>query len=118
MIALSMVLALACNRVQPKRRSQEAASQPSPIKVETASGGPLVLTTSAAAFEIGPSGYIQAFLLRDGKRLTLDEPKLGQPDESDYLVQDGKEIHFVLEFDQAKVLEAVGKLGREKSIRC
>ena len=115
-IALSMVLALACNRVQPKRRSKEAPSQPSAIKVETASGGPLVLTTSAAAFEIGPSGYIEAFLLRDGKRLTLDEPKLGQPDESDYLVQGGKDIHFVLEFDQAKVLEAVGKLGRGKHI--
>ncbi|PYX42813.1 MAG: hypothetical protein DMG83_19500 [Acidobacteria bacterium] len=115
-IALSMVLALACNRVQPKHRVKEAPSQPSAIKVETASGGPLVLTTSAAAFEIGPSGYIQAFLLRDGKRLTLDEPKLGQPDESDYLVQGGKEIHFVLEFDQAKVLEAVGKLGRGKHI--
>jgi len=115
-IALSMVLALACNRVQPKRRVKEAPSQPSAIKVETASGGPLVLTTSAAAFEIGPSGYIQAFLLRDGKRLTLDEPKLGQPDESDYLVKGGKEIHFVLEFDQAKVLEAVGKLGRGKHI--
>jgi len=115
-IALSMVLALACNRVQPKRRSKEAPSQPSAIRVETASGGPLVLTTSAAAFEIGPSGYIQAFLLRDGKRLTLDEPKLGQPDESDYLVQGGKEIHFVLEFGQAKVLEAVGKLGRGRHI--
>lgn len=116
LIACSILLTVDCNRAQPKHQIKEAPSQPSAIKVDIASGGPLVLTTSGAAFEIEPSGYIRAFLLRDGKRLSLDEPHPGRPDESDYLVEGGKEIHFVLEFDQAKVLESVGKLGRGKHI--
>jgi hypothetical protein len=86
------------------------------IKVDVNPGGPLVLTTTAAMFEVAPTGYIQSYLLRDGKHLTLDEPKAGAPNESDYLVQNGKEVHFVLDFDQAKVLESIGKLGRGKHI--
>lgn len=111
-----MLLSVGCNRMQTKPKSKEPPSQPSAIKVEINPGGPLILTTSAASFEVAPSGYIQAFLVRDGKRLTLDDPKPGQPTDSDYLVHDGKEIHFVLEFDQAKVLESMGKLGRGKHI--
>jgi len=111
-----MLLSVACNRMQTKPKSKEPPSQPSAIKVEIKPGGPLILTTGAASFEVAPSGYIQAFLVRDGKRLTLDDPKPGQPADSDYLLHDGKEIHFVLEFDQAKVLESMGKLGRGKHI--
>jgi len=111
-----MLLSVGCNRMQTKPKSKEPPSQPSAIKVEINPGGPLILTTSAASFEVAPSGYIQAFLVRGGKRMTLDDPKPGQPADSDYLVHDGKEIHFVLEFDQAKVLESMGKLGRGKHI--
>ena len=109
-------LTLSCTRSQTNPKPKEPPTRPSDIQVEVKSGGPLVLTTSRAAFEVSPAGYLQAFLLRDGKRLTLDEPKPGQPTESDYLVQDGKEIHFVLDFDRAKVLESVGKLGRGQRI--
>ncbi len=65
-------LSLSCTRtsVQPKA----GASRPSDIKVEVRDGGPVVLTTSAAEFQILPSGAVQAFLLKDGKKLTLDEP--------------------------------------------
>jgi len=115
-IALVTLFAASCNRPQLKPESKAPASQPSVIKVEVNPGGPLVLTTTAAMFEVAPSGYIQTYLLRDGKHLTLDEPKAGAPNESDYLVQDGKEVHFVLDFDQAKVLESMGKLGRGKHI--
>jgi alpha-galactosidase len=115
-IALVTLFASSCNRPQLKPESKAPPSQPSAIKVEVNPGGPLVLSTTAAMFEVAPTGYIQTYLLRDGKHLTLDEPKAGAPNESDYLVQDGKEVHFVLDFDQAKVLESAGKLGRGKHI--
>jgi alpha-galactosidase len=101
-------------------RKTETTSKPTPqlsaIKVEIKPGGPAVLTTRTAQFQILPSGYIQGFLLKDGKMLTLDEPRLGKPADSDYLVHNGREIRFALDFDQAKVLEASGKLGRGKRL--
>jgi len=105
-----------CNRVQPKPAGKEPPSQPSAIKVEVNPGGPLVITTRSAAFEVEPSGYIQASLLRGARRLTLDDPELGKPSDSDYLVQSGKDVHFILDFDRAQVLESIGKLGRGKHI--
>jgi alpha-galactosidase len=105
-----------CNRSELKPKPKAPPSQPSAIKVQVNAGGPLVLTTSTAEFQVAPAGYIQAFLLRDGRRLTLDDPKLGQPNESEYLMQGGKDVHFVLDFDRAQVLESIGKLGRGKHI--
>jgi len=116
LVAGVTLVASSCNRAQVKPEPKAPPSQPSVIKVDVNPGGPLTVTTTSATFEVAPSGYVQAFLLRDGKRLTLDEPKQGQPNESDYLAQNGKEIHFVLDFDQAKVLESIGKLGRGKHI--
>src|ERR1700678_2432698 len=80
-------LSLGCTRttVRPKA----GASQPSDIKVEVRDGGPVVLTTSAAEFQILPSGAVLAFLLKDGKKLTLDEPSVGSTTGGDYLVHDG-----------------------------
>jgi alpha-galactosidase len=115
-VAVVALFGSACNRSQTKPESKTPPSQPSVIKVDLNPGGPIVVTTTSSVFEIDPTGYVQAYLVRDGKRLTLDEPKPGQANESDYLVQDGKEVHFVLDFDQAKVLESVGKLGRGKHI--
>jgi len=115
-LLLVATLQLSCTRPQTNAKLKEPPTRPSDIQVVVKSGGPLVLTTSSAAFEVSPSGYVQAFLLRDGKRLTLDDPKLGQPTDSDYLVQNGKETHFILDFDQVKTLESIGKLGRGKHI--
>ena len=115
-VALFTMLTQSCSRPQQAPKAKEAPSQPSAIRVEVKAGGPLVITTSTAAFEVSPSGYTQAFLLRDGQRLTLDDPQAGKPEESDYLKQAGTEIHFTLDFDQANVLEAIGKLGRGKRV--
>jgi alpha-galactosidase len=114
-VCIASILA-GCNRSQPKPQVKPAPSQPSAIKVDVNPGGPLALTTSEAMFQVEPSGYVQAFLLRGGRKLTLDDPKAGKPSDSDYLVQHGQEIHFVLDFDRAQVLESVGKLGRGKHI--
>jgi alpha-galactosidase len=108
---------VSCNRTLPPKNTEKVPpTRPSDIKVDVKDGGPLVLTTGAAEFDISPSGYVQAFLLKDGKRLTLDDPALGAPGDSSYLTQNGKEVRFVLDFDKANVLEAIGKLGRGKHV--
>ncbi len=76
-------------------------------------GGPIVLTTSAAEFQILPSGYIQAALLKGDQKLTLDQAGAGG---SDVLVQDGKPVQFTLDLGAAKVEDSVGKLGRGKRL--
>ena len=116
LIALFATLTQSCTRWQRTQQPKEAPTRPSDIHVELKSGGPLALTTSSASFEVSPTGYIQAFLLGEGKRLTLDDPKPGQPNESDFFTQNGTDVHFILDFDQASVLESIGKLGRGKRI--
>ena len=76
-------------------------------------GGPIVVTTSSAEFQILPSGYIQASLLKGDQRLTLDAPRSGS---GDFLAQDGKEIQFALDFARAKIQDNPGKLGRGKRV--
>ena len=91
-------------------------TQPSAINVDVKSGGPAVLTTSAAEFQVRPDGYVQAFLLKDGQKLSLDDPSVGAPADSDFVQVGGKDVHFVLDFQQAQVHEAIGKMGVGKRI--
>jgi len=113
--SLAVTLAcVSCNRTPAT--PTEAAARLSSIRVDLQHGGPVILRTGTAEFEVLPSGYVQASLLKDGSKLSLDEPRLGSPADSDYVVHDKKEIHFILDFGQAKVSEATGKLGRGKHI--
>jgi alpha-galactosidase len=116
-LLLAAVLSLlftGCGR--KPRQVSEARPEPSTIKVSVSSGGPIVITTSAAEFQVLPSGYIQASLLRNGQKLSLDEPQEGSPAESDYLVDQGSTVHFTPDLSNAKVDEAKGKLGRGKRV--
>jgi alpha-galactosidase len=108
------MLLLSCSRIAVEPKA--APSRPSDIKVQVRDGGPLILTTSAAEFAVLPSGFLQATLLKDGKRLTLDEPAVGSAGGSDSIVHQGKKLDFVPDFGQAKVLESSGKLGRGKRV--
>src|SRR6266567_3683555 len=110
----TMLLLAGCTRTATKQAQPH--SEPSKISVVVTPGGPVVLTSSTAEFQILPSGYIQALLLKGGQRLSLDDPRQGNPEESDYLVQAGKEIHFTLDFGQTKITESIGKLGRGKHV--
>src|ERR1039458_3872476 len=87
--------------------SKPEPTQPSTIKVEVKGGGPVVLVTSAAEFEVGADGYVRASLLKDGKKLSLDEPNVGAPADSDFVRVRGKEVHFTLDFQQTQVHEAI-----------
>jgi len=107
-------LLLSCSKPAPQPKAPP--SQPSFVKVNVHDGGPAVITTSTAEFQILPSGFLQAILVKDGKRLTLDEPNVGSTGGSDSIIHDGQEFDFVPDFSQAKVLEASGKLGRGKRI--
>ena len=121
-ILASLLVAIAglmpsCSKPPAQPAQPKAApSQPSSIKVEVRDGGPVVITTSTAEFQILPSGFLQATLLKDGKRLTLDEPEAGSAGGSDSIVHEGKELDFIPDFSQANVLESSGKLGRGKRI--
>jgi alpha-galactosidase len=113
----AILFLLACSQKPQQPLNNEpkpAAPQPSAIKVEVNASGPVVLTTPTAEFRVRPDGYIQAFLLKDGQKLSLDEPRGGA--DSDYAVVAGKEVHFTLDFQQVRVLEAVGKMGAGKRI--
>jgi alpha-galactosidase len=113
LVLAALLACAACTRTETKPAA--VPSEPSKIVVDVKGGGPVVLTTSTAEFEILPSGYIRASLLKAGSNLTLDEPE-GKPAESDYAVQDGKNLHFALDFSKVKVDEAAGKLGRGKRV--
>jgi alpha-galactosidase len=95
---------------------QALPSRPSDIKVEVRDGGPVVITTNTSEFQILPSGYLQATLVKDGKRITLEEPGFGSSGGSDSILLAGKEVDFVPDFTQAKVVEGSGKLGRGKRV--
>jgi alpha-galactosidase len=118
-VSLFAVVALAaalssCSK--PSSQPKPAPSRPSDINVAVRDGGPIVLTTASAEFQILPSGFVQATLLKDGKRLTLDEPGVGSSGGSDSIVLGKKELDFVPDFSQAKVSESLGKLGRGKRV--
>ena len=111
---LGLILSTSCQ--SGLKKAAEPASLPSSIKVLLNDGGPLILQTGTAEFRVQPSGYIQASLIKSGELATLDEPEQGKPFDSNYLLISGKEVHFLLDFGEAKNLEAIGKLGRGKRI--
>ncbi len=89
-------------------------SSHSAIQVEVGTKGPLVLTTKTAEFRVLPSGYTQAFLIKDGRKLTLDDPG---DSAGDFVIEAGKPIHFSLDLTRAKISEASGKMGAGKRIQ-
>jgi alpha-galactosidase len=112
-IALASLM-LSC--AKPPAQPKAEPARPSDIKVEVRDGGPVVVTTSAAEFQISTAGYLQATLLKDGKRLTLDEPEAGSAAGSGRIMHQGNDLEFIPDFGQVKVSEAEGKLGRGKRI--
>jgi alpha-galactosidase len=113
LLVIALIL-LSCSKTPPAPKAP--ASKPSDIKVDVKDGGPVIVTTTTAEFQILPSGFLQATLRQDNKRLTLDEPIVGSTGGSDSIVSQGKEFDFIPDFSQTKVLEDSGKLGRGKRV--
>ena len=57
-------------------------------------------------------------MLKNGKKLSLDEPSVVAPADSDFVRTGRKsgDVHFTLDFQQAQVHEATGKMGAGKRI--
>ena len=108
-VLASSLIIIAC-----QNNSSSTAAGPSKIIVTVNPGGPVTIRTASADFEILPSGYVQAYLLKQGKRLTLDDPAGSGPDASNSVTVDGNEIaDFTLDLDHVKVSEARGKIGEQ-----
>ncbi len=119
MIFALTVLLTDCSKTpdsQPSSKVISGSSEPSTIKVDMNQAGPLVLTTSAAEFQVRPDGYVQASLVRDGKKLSLDEPGGGTKGESNFVRAGGRDLPFKLDFGQAQVRDATGKMGAGKRV--
>ena len=113
MLALAFCVGISCTTPPVKTESAPTPAQRSNIKIDVRLGGPVVVTTSTAEFQILPSGHVQASLLKGDQRLTLDDSGNSS---SDFLVHDGKEIPFALDLGQVRIQDSVGKLGRGKRL--
>jgi alpha-galactosidase len=111
-LAAWLFASVSCSR-PPAKTETAAPPEPSQIKVEVKPGGPIILTTSSAEFQILPSGYIQAALLKGDQRLSLDQPSAAG---SDLLLQNGKPVQFALDLGAARVQDSSGKVGRGKRV--
>ncbi len=107
------LFAIGCNKTNSA--APQLAAKTSTIKWESKSRTGTI-TTSSAEFQILSNGYVRAQLARNGKKLSLDEPRVAPASDGDYVMHDGKGVYFTLEFDRAKVSEATGKLGVGKRI--
>ncbi len=101
---------IGCGGKSPTSPAEQSTA--SSVAVTVNSDGPVVIKTSKAEFEILPSGYTRAYLLKDKARLTFDEPAIGPSAGNDIMLSDGREVHdFTLDFEHAKTFEAHGDLG-------
>ncbi len=85
---------------------------PSAIAVTLHPGGPVAMRTATAEFDLLRTGYVRAFLLQDGKRLTLDEPQAGVVEPGITMMIGGEEVSDIaFHLDSARVTDVRGKLG-------
>jgi alpha-galactosidase len=106
LLAAGVCLVAGCG----KKPAPAAPSTPaSHIVVTVNPGGPVTIKSSEAEFDILPSGYIQAFLLKGGQRSTLDDPA---EQSGDSIVVNGKPVPDVsLDLSAARISDAHGKIG-------
>src|SRR5580693_2106511 len=80
------------------------ASAQKHVEASVAPDGPVLVKTATAEFEMGASGYLRGYLIKNAHRLTLDEPAAGQEWQGDLLVSEGKPVHFSTpDFRNAKI---------------
>ena len=104
------VISVGCSKQQPP--PPEKAAPQSRITVAANAGAPVIVSSAEAEFHILPTGYVQAFLIKDGKRLTLDEPETAGSSVGDTVVIAGGEIRdFALDLGRVNVSDASGRLG-------
>ena len=99
---------VSCN----SNRSNSPAQSESKIVVTMSDGGPIVITTPGAEFQVSKTGYIHAALMRDGQKLSLDDDRADPQGSADEVISGGKSISdFALDFSKARVTTPSGRLG-------
>ncbi len=79
-------------------------------EVSVRQAGSVLVKTPEAEFELLPSGYLEGHLVRQGQRLTLDEPLRGEGGDS--LVSGGVPVHFARpDVDHVKINDIHGAIG-------
>lgn len=95
-----------------KRSGSAGPQAQSAIKVNVNPDGPIVITTPTTEFALSKTGYLQASLLRDGQKLSLDDLQADPQAGADEVVSGGKPISdFVLDFGKAQAGSSSGRLG-------
>jgi alpha-galactosidase len=99
---------ISCSSNQSKNQAQVESK----INVAVNPGGPLVITTPSAEFQISGTGYIRAALLRNGQKLTLDDEQASSQASADEVMSGGKAVSdFALDLSKARVTPPSGRLG-------
>jgi alpha-galactosidase len=109
-----VMMGASCSRTATKPAAPP--SQTASIKAVVNNGGPAIITSSTAEFQVLPSGYVQAALIKDGQKLTLDEVEQDKPADSNFVMIGNKMSRFALDFGAAKIAEASGKMGRGRRL--
>ncbi len=79
-------------------------------KVSVRQAGSVLIETPGAEFELLPSGYVEGHRVREGQRLTLDEPLPGEGGDS--LISGGVPVHFARPgVDHVKISDIQGAIG-------
>lgn len=102
---LGLLLIASCSR----RPAPSASTPNSSVQVNVSEGG-VVLTTTAAKFELSPAGYLTAYLLSDGQPLSLDDA--ASAGSSDFVITGREQVDdFHLDLAAAKISEGAGRLA-------
>ena len=110
LMALVLVTIAGLVGCQNQDKAAKAAEAPPTAIQVTSNASGVVLKTSNAEFNLSPDGYLQAYLVRGGQRLSLDAA--GAKNSSDTATANGKEISdFAYDLANARATEAKGKLG-------
>jgi alpha-galactosidase len=110
-ITALLVTGISCTR-KKSASGEQASKKTSGVQVQAAADV-LHISTPTAQFVLSPNGFLQASLLREGKRLTLDEG----PGPAPGVQLNGRSLdNFDFDLAHATVSEATGKLGVGKKI--
>ncbi len=117
--AVSILLASCSESHQSSPMGATAAAKPpqaSTIRVVVNANRPLLITTGTSEFKVFPNGYIQAALLKDSEKISLDDAGDNAKAASDFVRVGTRDVYFTPDLKQAVVREAVGKMGTGKRV--
>jgi alpha-galactosidase len=109
-LALFCLLSACQKSAPPAAQADHATPTVSRIEATARPDGSVLIKVPSAEFELSPRGYLQAFLVRDGRRFILDEPAPNAAGTTAWV--NGRPVSdFVLEAGSVVISASTGKLG-------